>query len=198
MKGKKKILVTVLCMALIAVGAMAGTMAYFTDKDAVINTFTVGQVEIELDEAKVTADGVPADGADRVKENTYHLIPGTTYTKDPIVHVDDDSSDCYIYVTVNNQIAEIEGETTVAAQMEELGWKEIAELDGLPVYVFGEKPVSGGTDVPVFETFTVDGNKANNTLLAEHSQKAIVVTAYAVQGAGFGSGLEAWNTTFGA
>ena len=51
------------------------------------NTFTVGKVEIKLDEAKVTADGIPVEGAARVTANSYKLMPGTTYTKDPTVTV---------------------------------------------------------------------------------------------------------------
>ena len=59
---------------------------------------------INLDEAKVTEDGKPVEGADRVKENSYKLIPGLTYTKDPMVTVLDGSEASYVRmkVTFNN------------------------------------------------------------------------------------------------
>ena len=196
MKGKKKVLVTALCVALIAVGALAGTMAYFTDKDTAVNTFTVGRVGITLDEAEVTADGTPVDGAVRVKANEYHLVPGQTYTKDPTVHVDADSEDCYLFVVIDNQIAGIEGGKTVAAQLTANGWKMVKEGKNGIVYAYKDA-VSGGTDVIVFESFTIDGDGVSNGDLAKHNKQAITVTAYAVQAAGFGSASEAWAATFG-
>lgn len=44
---KKKILTVALVLALIAI-MVSGTLAYFTDKDEVTNTFTIGSVKIEI------------------------------------------------------------------------------------------------------------------------------------------------------
>lgn len=90
MKSKKKVFVTVLCAAALVVASVLGTMAFLTSTDQVTNTFTVGKVAITLDESSVNDAGVVQEG-NRVKENTYKLIPGHEYTKDPIVHVDADS-----------------------------------------------------------------------------------------------------------
>ena len=81
-----------------------GTIAYLTSTDAVKNTFTVGNVSIKLDEAKVTEDGKIVEGADRVHENDYKLLPGLTYTKDPTVTVENGSEESYVRmkVTFNN------------------------------------------------------------------------------------------------
>jgi len=81
-----------------------GTLAYLTGTDTVNNTFTVGNVKITLDEAKVNTDGTPVVGADRVKTNEYHLLPGHTYTKDPTVTVKTGSDASYVRmkVTFNN------------------------------------------------------------------------------------------------
>ena len=87
-------------------------MAYLTSKDQAVNTFTVGKVHIELDEAKVNEDGKKLNTdnkvyeeeggtlADRVTANTYKLIPGRTYTKDPTVWVKVDSEPSYIRMIV--------------------------------------------------------------------------------------------------
>ena len=104
MKTKSKALLLTLCAVLLVAASVLGTMAYLTSTAKVENTFTVGKVEIKLDEAKVTADGIPVEGAARVTANSYKLMPGTTYTKDPTVTVKAGSEESYVRmkVTFNN------------------------------------------------------------------------------------------------
>ena len=106
MKAKKsaKALLALCCALLLVAAGVFGTLAYLTGTDEVNNTFTVGNVKITLDEAKVTTDGTPVTPAERVKENSYHLLPGHTYTKDPTVTVKAVSDDSYVRmkVTFNN------------------------------------------------------------------------------------------------
>ena len=103
MKKTTKALLLTLCAVLLVAASVMGTMAYLTASDSVQNTFTVGKVKINLDEAKVTEDGKPV-GTDRVKANSYKLIPGVTYTKDPTVTVLNGSVESYVRmkVTFNN------------------------------------------------------------------------------------------------
>ena len=104
MKTKSKALLLTLCAVLLVAASVLGTMAYLTSSAEVKNTFTVGKVEIKLDEAKVNADGIPVEGADRVTANSYKLMPGNTYTKDPTVTVKAGSEESYVRmkVTFNN------------------------------------------------------------------------------------------------
>ena len=106
MKARNRIkpLLTCACALLLVAAGVFGTLAYLTGTDTVNNTFTVGNVKITLDEAKVTTDGTPVEGADRVKANEYHLLPGHTYTKDPTVTVEEGSDASYVRmkVTFNN------------------------------------------------------------------------------------------------
>lgn len=104
MKTKSKALLLTLCAVLLIAASVLGTMAYLTSTAKVENTFTIGKVEIKLDEAKVTADGIPVEGAARVTANSYKLMPGTTYTKDPTVTVKAGSEASYVRmkVTFNN------------------------------------------------------------------------------------------------
>ena len=104
MKTKSKALLLTLCAVLLVAASVLGTMAYLTSSAEVKNTFTIGKVEIKLDEAKVTADGIPVEGAARVTANSYKLMPGTTYTKDPTVTVLNGSEESYVRmkVTFNN------------------------------------------------------------------------------------------------
>ena len=55
--SKRKILVLALSLCMVAVLAIGGTLAYFTDMDSATNTFTVGNVKIDLIEQQVNKDG---------------------------------------------------------------------------------------------------------------------------------------------
>ena len=56
----KKVIALTLCAVLLVAASVLATVAYFTDKDSVSNTFSVGKVAITLDEKKVELDGTPA------------------------------------------------------------------------------------------------------------------------------------------
>ena len=100
MKTKSKALLLTLCAVLLGAASVMGTMAYLTSTDKVENTFTVGNVKITLDEAKVNTDGTLAAPAERVKANEYKLLPGHTYTKDPTVTVKAVSESSYVRMKV--------------------------------------------------------------------------------------------------
>ncbi len=112
-KTKTKALLMSLCAVLLVAASVLGTMAYLTDSKDVKNTFTVGNVAIKLDEAKVDENGNPVDKdgkvvdkteAPRVTENKYKLLPGHVYVKDPTVTVVAPSVESYVRmkVTFNN------------------------------------------------------------------------------------------------
>lgn len=201
---KKKTVALLMALVLVFGVAVGGTIAYLTSDDTVVNTFTVGSVKITLDELDVDEDSdekdnVTVDGVVRDKANGYKLMPGHEYTKDPIVRVDAASEDCYLFVTVVDQIVAIQAADTVATQMAAKGWTLVK--DNLYVYGTTETPnvVTKGSNIPVFEKFTIKGDVDNDTL-ATYEGKTITVTAYAVQADGFESQTAAdiWNTAFGA
>ena len=108
-KTKTKALLMSLCAVLLVAASVLGTMAYLTDTQKVENTFTVGNVSIKLDEAKVDDMGNLVKNQDgtlvnRVTENDYKLLPGHTYVKDPTVTVLTPSVESYVRmkVTFNN------------------------------------------------------------------------------------------------
>ena len=120
-----------------------------------------------------------------------------------MIHVDPTSEDCYLFVKVENGIADIEkaGTTTVASQMTRNGWKYV---DG-NVYVYvgtgaganAPLEVSASANIHVFDNITIDGS-VNGDTLANYKDKTITVTAYAVQKDGFeGKTAEAiWAAAF--
>lgn len=193
MKTKSKALLLTLCAVLLVTASMLGTMAYLTSTASVENTFTVGSVAITLDETDV--DNSTAD-ANRDQANSYKLMPGHTYTKDPTIHVAAASEDCYLFVKVANEITAIEGETTVAAQMTAKGWVAVDGVTGVYVYTQSNAPavVAGGSNVTVFDNFTISGT-VDNATLATYNNKTITVTAYAIQADGFEgkTASQIWN-----
>ena len=197
MKKKTKALMLVLCAVLLVTASVLGTMAYLTSTDKVVNTFTVGKVAITLDEAQVKEDGTPVADAARVKQNAYHLLPGHTYTKDPTVHVQANSEDSFIFVKVENGIANYEDRPTIAEQIAARGWTPLTGVENVYYKTYTKSAES--TDLPVFGNFTIanhaDAADSWNNFSAETK---VAVTAYAVQQDGFASAAAAWGETFGA
>lgn len=190
MKTARKALMLILCAALLVSATVMGTLAYLTSQDAVTNTFSVGNVKIDMDETDVD-DSTP--NKDRDTENAYRLLPGQEYTKDPIITVDPASEDAWVFIQVVNEIANIEAdENKVADQIVANGWTE------LEAGVYYKKVLKTDTDksLEVFETVTI-GESVNNTTLAAYEGKTVVVTAYAIQVAGFETDVEgAWNAVY--
>lgn len=67
---KKKILALSMCIALAAIAIVGASLAYFTDTKSATNTFTVGNVKIELNEQEKTDNGL----AEFTQDKT--LVPG--------------------------------------------------------------------------------------------------------------------------
>lgn len=203
---KKKILVACLCVALAVLTIAGTTLAYLTSQDTVTNTFTVGNVSITLDEAKVNPDGTlvyKEDGqtlADRVDSNTYKLIPGHTYTKDPTVHVDANSENSWIFVKVENGISVFEavtvagGYTAIAGQITANGWTALVGVENVYYKEYTTKTVQD--NLAVFQNFQI-ADEANSNSNWENFNGTVTVTAYAVQKDGFNTASDAWAATFG-
>ena len=210
MKTKTKALALALCAVLLVVTTVFVTMAYLTSEDSVTNTFTVGKVTITLDEADVKSDGTyESDVNARVDANTYKLIPGHTYIKDPTVHVDDESEDCWLFVKVENGLKDIiAGNTsvsendstdtvyTIEAQMTKNGWSLVAGETNIYAY----KATAKTGDYKVFDNFKLkgDANVSNYATVKDNGGnitggKTIEVTAYAIQADGFATAAEAWK-----
>ena len=91
---RKKLLVLSLCVALAAIAIAGASLAYFTDTDSVKNTFTVGNVKIDLLESSLhrenagIANGATSDSelwSDVAKEgsgNTSKYKAGDTFYTD--------------------------------------------------------------------------------------------------------------------
>ena len=96
----KKGLSMALCAVVLVGGSIAGTLAYMTSKTSEVkNTFSIGKVEISLDETDVD-DSTPDQ--ERDTSNKYNLVPDQTYKKDPTIHFAQDSADSWLFVLVKS------------------------------------------------------------------------------------------------
>ena len=78
---KKKLLVLGLCVALAAIAIAGASLAYFTDTKSATNTFTVGNVKIDLIESKFHRQGNDNSGDTSIPDPTG-TASGMKYLKD--------------------------------------------------------------------------------------------------------------------
>lgn len=195
MKTKSKALLMTLCAVLLVAASVLGTMAYLTSTTGEVkNTFSIGKINITLDEAKVDKYGVAVTPAERVNGNEYKLVPNHEYKKDPTVHVKGDSENSYIFVKVENGITAIEADTTIASQMTTKGWQALPGVANVYYQEYTKK--TADEDFVVFESFTVKNDVSEDTL-KDYENASITITAYAVQQDGFTDAADAWGKTFG-
>lgn len=210
---KFKALLVVACALLLVAASVFGTMAYLTSTDTVTNTFTVGKVNIKLDEAKVNADGTPVANAERVKANEYMLLPGHTYTKDPTVTVEAGSEDSYVRMKVEvKNIDQLKAVFTDVsyygtngvfllqklvgdwdnAKWASVGYEQSAD-DKTGTYEFRYYQKTGpATLEPLFTTITIPGS-VDAAGLEKLGNVQIKITGEAIQADGFTDANAAWN-----
>ena len=68
---KKKITAIFLCVALVAIAIVGASLAYFTDTKSATNTFTVGNVKIDLLESRYHREGNDNSGDDSIPDPTH-------------------------------------------------------------------------------------------------------------------------------
>ena len=209
MKTRSKALLLTLCAVLLVTASVLGTMAYLTSQDTVTNTFSVGSVAIKLDEAKANPDGSLVKGAERVKANSYKLLPGHTYNKDPMVTVLEGSESSYIKMTVTfskaNELDAIFAPTGAELTRIFNGYDsdkwiyknstKDATVDTRTYEFWYKETVAAPTaDVALdalFDSITVPGS-ITNAQLATIEGMTITVNAYAIQADGFADAGAAW------
>ena len=205
----KRILIITSAIVLVAVSVL-GTIAYMTARHTVSNTFTIGDVSIALDEAKVTPDGKEVQGAERVTENIYHIIPGTTYKKDPTVTVNKGSDAAYVrmivtvnkYAAVSSLFGDLFTVPNFFSGMDDTKWirvgtQTVNTQTDTATYEFRyyqtvSAPDSNVVLSPLFTAFTIDG--ALNTAEVKRLEGLkIAVEAHAIQKEGFETADYAWR-----
>lgn len=208
MKTAKKAMLMTLCAIILVVATVFGTMAYLTSTDEVVNTFTVGNVAIKLDEAPVDGNGKATTG-DRVKANSYKLLPGHVYDKDPTVTLLAGSETSYVKMTVTfskaNELDAIFAPgganlTSIFNGYDAANWIAKGNTKdanaNTRTYEFWYKEAVGAPTADValdalFDSITVPGSITKEQL-ASIEGMTITVNAYAIQADGFADADAAW------
>ena len=174
----KKKLTTVLAIVLVVALSVAGTYAYLPSKTATItNTFTVGNVKIDLTETTGTE---------------YQLIPGKVHEKNPIVTVKGGSEKCYLFV----KFEEIDSPATYLDYTSLLAAPAWTQGDGtnIPANVWYRVVDKSATDT-TFHLLAGDKVTIKNTVTNENmaaaSKAQLAYTAYACQFEGM-TAEQAW------
>lgn len=212
MKNMKKIVMGLVCALALVTASVMGTMAYLTSTDKVTNTFTVGNVQIKLDEAKANPDGSLVANADRVEANNYKLLPGHTYNKDPMVTVLKGSESSYVKMTVTfTKAAELDAifatttdgkadMTAIFKGYDDKTWllKSVTENNNANTrtyeFWYKEAVAALNGDVALDALFDkiVVPTSITNAQLATIEGMTITVNAYAIQADGFENAEAAW------
>lgn len=99
---KKRTIALLLACTVVIGGVIGGTVAWLTARTPeVTNTFTIGDINIELTEHKVE-NGVLNEAA-TTSNAAYEYVPGATLPKDPYVMVKAGSEPCYVFLRVEEQ-----------------------------------------------------------------------------------------------
>ena len=193
--------VAILLALVLAIGcAVGGTLAWLISQtDPVVNTFTYGDINIDLYEHEYNAR-VNTLGTEKVaKVDDYKIIPGVDLPKDPTVEVKANSEACWLFVKVKEENwptftdADDADKTKKVSYHIADGW---AALDSQPGVYYcqvdadddaQEFPVLKGNTVTVSDTLTKD----EGDQLKEKNTK-LTFTAYAVQKDGIDTAADAW------
>lgn len=193
---KKKIVTCSLVVALLVIGVIGASLAYFTDQDAKENVFTVGNVDIELNEPSWE---IPAS-----------VAPGIEYAKDPVVK-NVGTNDAYIRVDVKvsdwaafkaaaaaHQITDL---STIFAGHDAAKWTRAAIIEDATAdtatyqYYYNTAIAKGASTDALFTSVTVPAAFTSTEMAAiagNDGKFTIDVTAHAIQADGFNSVQDAF------
>ena len=218
MKISKRSLYTVIALVLTLSVTAFGTVAYMTDRDQVVNTFTVGNINIVVDEKNVDNDAdVNGNIPERDQANEYKLIPGMVYDKDPTMTVKAGSEECFVRMRVelncHSELLAATGKTgyellalfvKINSDWQQAGEPVVDLVNDVIAYEFRYVPTTEGETEKVnaatdkklqalFDTFTVPSSLTADDL-AELISGEFNMKVYgdAVQTATFNNASDAW------
>lgn len=182
----------IMALVLLVGGVIGGTVAWLiATPDPVVNTFTYGDINIDLDETDTQLD----DDNDP-NTNEYEMMPGQPITKDPEITVKSGSEEMWLFVKLEKSSNfDTFMEYTVAD-----GWTALSGVDGVYYqHITAEDVATADKKIAVIkdDTVTVKESVTKEQLNALDSGSSenyptLTVTAYAVQYAGNATADDAW------
>lgn len=185
-----KLVVAMLAVTLLIGCAIGGTVAWLTAQTTpVVNTFTYGDINIELTETKPT-------------NKQAKIIPGVDIEKDPKVTVKANSETCWLFVKVEKAGTFVDGKVTYSIAN---GWTK-GDGTKIPENVYYRE--AGGTTADAsFNILAGDTAYPNGVVKVSENltktevnsittQPTLTFTAYAVQKDGIDTVEAAWEKVF--
>lgn len=192
----KKVIATILAVVLVMGSIVGGTLAWIVaESEEVINTFTYGDVNIDLEETDTELDNDDDDNT-----NEYEMMPGQDIAKDPKVTTKEGSEANWLFVKLEKSENFDEFLTYTIGE----GWTQLLDETGAEVegvyYRFQAEIVDDGDaatvgdvtysvlmedKVHVLETVTKEQLNALDPENEDATYPTLSVTAYAVQYVGF-------------
>lgn len=172
-----KTLIVALAVMLVVGCAVGGTLAWLTDTTGpVVNTFTVGNIDIDL--AETTTD--------------YKMVPGATISKDPKVTVKSGSEACCLFV----QVTESDNLGSFISYTVDSNWTALSGVSGVYYREVAAATADVEFSVLTNNQVTVKNSVTKDMMDAITNQSAtdptLTFKAYAVQKAGFDTAADAW------
>lgn len=179
--NKRKILLLVALLSMVAILGVGGTLAYFTAEDSATNTFTVGNVKIDLTETKWDPE-LGGTG----KTEAEDVYPGEALPKDPTVE-NTGKNPCFVRIKVDGldvlgKDADMLIHVRTKYVEDALGDGWVLHTDGY--YYYTQVLAAGAKTTPVFDSIVIP-EALTNVNGTEHTKAYdINVKAYAVQAQG--------------
>ncbi len=174
--NKRKLVLLASALCIVAILAVGSTLAYFTDGDEATNTFTVGNVDIDLQEPKWDESG---------KEDSPEVYPTEALAKDPQIE-NIGANPCFVRLKITGWDSLIEAglsESRITYRTNyvegALGTDWVLHTDGY--YYYTKVLAVGETTTPVFDQIVMPADLVNGN---GETTYHIVVNAYAVQAQG--------------
>lgn len=208
-KTLRKILPVLALVLVVAVASVGGTLAWLkASTDPVTNTFTVGDINIDLYET-VYPDGTKNEVDGKVTRLTpdawkAKLIPGKTYEKDPVVVVKAGSEPCWLFVKVDGTASTLKEKGILEYTLNFSGdWKqgegEGEGKNGIPTNVYyAQIDRSTNTADYTWHLLQLDKVRIPTTVtkaMIKDLTGSFTMTfkAYAIQQDGFDTAADAWK-----
>lgn len=185
-----KVVVLLLAVVLLIGCTVGGTLAWLiAQTNTVTNTFTVGNINIDLTE---TVGGTATSAKEAAVENKgFKIVPGVTESKNPTVIVEAKSENSFVFVKIEESNITVDNVTYVTWKIAD-GWTQLAGVSG--VY-YREYTADAEAIYPVLKdnqvSYPATLTKAQLDALG-NEQPALIFTAYAVQKEGSNTAEEAW------
>lgn len=209
-RNGKKLIALLLVLVLLLGCGIGGTLAWLSATSGIVtNTFTVGDVNIDLKEHELGADG-KLTTEETTAVDTYKIVPGDTQPKDPFVTVEANSEDSWIFVQVkevNNAVTGNDEASKYVTWAIAEGWTKLGETsngvstyyrstnyttsaEGVTYYVLKGDSTNGANG---YVSYDSNLTKANLEAVNDTNKPQLIFKAFAVQAEAGADPTTAWD-----